>query len=266
MEKPQSIEEFYQEKFHWMPDNLKKEIGHFNVFSHESFATPASKHASYSRKDYYKVSLFKGAGRFYYADKMFEFGEAQPALTFTNPQIPYTFERLGGDISGFFCIFTDAFFGPFGHMREYPVFKPGGMPIFFLSEEQIESTRAIFLRMIEEIDSDYTYKYDLLRNLVSELVHSAVKMHPAPVRQYTGSTGTVRVATLFTELLERQFPIESPRQQIRFRQPVEFAGQLSVHVNHLNRSLKEVTGKTTSRLIADRVVQEARTLLRRTDW
>jgi len=55
-------------------------------------------------------------------------------------------------------------------------------------------------------------------------------------------------------------------QSMRLRSPVDFAEQLSVHVNHLNRSLKEITGKTTSQLIAERVSQEARVLLKRTNW
>jgi AraC-like DNA-binding protein len=39
-----------------------------------------------------------------------------------------------------------------------------------------------------------------------------------------------------------------------------------VHVNHLNRSLKEITGKTTSQLIRERVIREAKALLMHTDW
>ena len=35
MSKVESIEAFYQRKFDWMPDHLRSEIGHFNVFSLE---------------------------------------------------------------------------------------------------------------------------------------------------------------------------------------------------------------------------------------
>jgi len=38
-----------------------------------------------------------------------------------------------------------------------------------------------------------------------------------------------------------------------------------VHVNHLNRAVKETTGKNTSELIAGRVVNEAKALLKHTD-
>ena len=41
---------------------------------------------------------------------------------------------------------------------------------------------------------------------------------------------------------------------------------LAVHVNHLNKVLKENTGKTTTELITSRVVQESKILLKQTDW
>jgi AraC family transcriptional activator of pobA len=39
-----------------------------------------------------------------------------------------------------------------------------------------------------------------------------------------------------------------------------------VHVNHLNKVLKEHTGKTTTHIISSRVLQEAKILLKQTDW
>lgn len=39
-----------------------------------------------------------------------------------------------------------------------------------------------------------------------------------------------------------------------------------MHVNHLNYAVKEVTGKTTTEHIATRMVQEAKALLKHTDW
>lgn len=39
-----------------------------------------------------------------------------------------------------------------------------------------------------------------------------------------------------------------------------------MHVNHLNRSVKEVTGKPTTSHITERVINEAKALLQHTDW
>lgn len=265
MEKATTIEDFYRNKLNWMPDNLKKEIGHFNVFRLDDFVGKCAKPIPYSRKDYFKISLIIGRNKYHYADKTIEIEEN--ALLFANPQVPYNWEPLDSKQSGFFCIFTEAFFRKFTSLKlqDYPVFKPGGQPIFFLSENQVGTVTGIFQKMFTEIKSDYVYKYDSIRTLVSELIHSAQKMQPATTL-YSNSNAATRISSLFMELLERQFPIESPRQQINFRSANEFANQLAVHVNHLNRALKETTSKSTSELIAERLIQEAVTLLKHTNW
>ncbi|MEJ7677981.1 MAG: helix-turn-helix transcriptional regulator [Segetibacter sp.] len=263
MEKTSTIEDFYRHKLNWMPENLKKEIGHFNVFRLDEFTGACAKPTPYSRKDYFKISLIIGKNRIHYADKIIEMN--QPAMLFANPQIPYSWEPSEEQQSGFFCIFTEAFFNHFGSIKEYPVFKPGGNPIFFLTDKQLNAVKNIYLKMFEEIDSDYVYKYDVLRNLVFELIHAALRMQPATTL-YSSKNAASRVSSLFMELLERQFPIESPLQRINLRSAIDFANQLSVHVNHLNRALKETTGKTTSQLIGERITQEARALLKHTDW
>ena len=261
----ETLESFYKNKISWVPPNLRQEIGHFNVFNREEFCGPKSKPAPYSRRDYYKISLMIGNNRFHYADKSLEI--RGDALLFANPQVPYQCEPLEGEQSGFFCIFTESFMNRSGGIRlqDLPVFRPGGHPIFLLDEAQTAVVRDVFVRMTSEIASEYVYKYDALRNYVFELIHDAQKIEPV-TRHYEHPNASTRISTLFVELLERQFPIESPQQQVRLRKASDFAGQLSVHVNHLNRALKEVTGKTTTILIAERLVQEAKALLRHTDW
>lgn len=263
MEKALTIEDFYRKTRHWMPDSIKKEIGHFNVFKIDDFTGPSAKPIPYSRKDYFKISLIIGKNRVHYADKTIEMH--QPALLFANPQIPYNWEPLEDEQSGFFCIFTESFFNHFGNIKEYPVFKPAGNPIYFLTGEQLDAVKTIYLKMFTEIGSDYVYKYDVLRTLVFELVHAGLRMQPA-TSLYSNQNASTRISSLFMELLERQFPIESPLQRMSIRSAVDFANQLAVHVNHLNRSLKETTGKTTSQLIGERITQEAKTLLKHTEW
>jgi AraC-like DNA-binding protein len=263
MNKTETIEDFYKLKLNWMPDNLSKEMGHFNVFRLEDFVAKYAKCTPYNRKDFFKISLIIGKNRVHYADKTIEINEQ--ALFFANPQIPYNWEYLQEEQYGFFCILTETFFRHFGNIRDYPVFKPGGNPIFFLTDEALVEVKKIYLKILDEIDSDYIYKYDVIKNLVFELVHIAQKMQPATAL-YLNQNAATRISSLFTELLERQFPIESPIQRVKLRSAADFANQLSVHVNHLNRALKETTGKTTSQAIGERVIQEARALLKHTDW
>ena len=76
----------------------------------------------------------------------------------------------------------------------------------------------------------------------------------------------VRITSVFLELLERQFPIESVQAPLELKSAQDFAKQLSVHVNYLNSAVKEVTGKTTTTHISDRIITEAKALLQHTDW
>ncbi|WP_264536394.1 helix-turn-helix domain-containing protein [Flavobacterium sp. N1736] len=264
MKLTETLEDFYTIKVNGMPENLKKEIGHFNVFKLDDFVGNICKPFPYTRKDFYKISLIIGKNKVHYADKISVIEDQ--ALFFANPQIPYNWEQVDENQTGFFCIFTEAFFSQFGNLKEYPLFQPGGNPIVPISMELAESLKTVYLKMFDEINSDYAFKYDVLRNLVFEIIHLALKTQTVTTSLYSKSNATIRVSSLFLELLERQFPIESISQQINFRSPSEFASQLNVHVNHLNKALKETTGKTTSQIISERIVQEAMILLKQTNW
>jgi AraC family transcriptional regulator, transcriptional activator of pobA len=264
MEKTLTLEEFYEKKLGRSPSFLTKEIGHFNVFRSHNLVGERARLVPYSRKDYYKISLIKGRNRYHYADKTVEVPEH--TLFFGNPMIPYSYEPLEEEQQGQYCIFTDAFFNHYGNIKEYPVFKPGGNPVFILNAEQFEEIKQIYLRMEKEIETDYTYKYDVLRNLVFELIHTAMKLQPATFTLYKDTGANTRITSMFTELLERQFPIETPNQHMKLRTPTDFAEHLSVHTNHLNRAIRSISGKTTTKSIAERILQEARILLKQTDW
>lgn len=84
--------------------------------------------------------------------------------------------------------------------------------------------------------------------------------------QICSSNGALRISDMFFDLLEKQFPVSSPYSKMNCRYPVDFAAALSVHVNHLNRCLKDITGKTTSQHIADRIILEAGILLHTSKW
>jgi len=150
-------------------------------------------------------------------------------------------------------------------LDDLPIFQPGGYPIFQLTNEGVKDIEAIFKKMYQELSSDYAYKYDLLRNYVVELIHYGQKLQPA-TSLYPSHTALARVSSLFIELLERQFPIESPHQVLNLRTAADYADRLAIHVNYLNKALKENTGKTTTSLINGRIEQEAKILLKQTNW
>jgi AraC-like DNA-binding protein len=264
MNKVETIEDFYKRKFEWMPENLKNEIGHFNVFRLEPILGDKAQPVPFKRRDFYKITFVKGNSKVYYADKVVEV--KKQALSFSNPQIPYKWEHLDNIRSGAFCIFNQHFFHQFGSLSQYSVFQPNGTHLFELTDEQAKEITTLFERIFEEINSEYVHKYDVLRNIVFELLHYAMKMEPSSNFDKQQINASQRISTLFLELLERQFPIDEVHPKIQFRTASDFASQLNVHVNHLNRSVKDTTEKTTSQIIAERILQESKILLKHSAW
>ncbi|HTH83634.1 MAG TPA: helix-turn-helix domain-containing protein [Mucilaginibacter sp.] len=264
-----SVDDFYKETAALIPEGINKEIGHFNIFKTDDLFAQLKKKPNampYNRRAYYKISLISGRNKAEYADK--EIVIEKNALLFATPKIPYNWLPQDDNQSGFFCIFTDEFLIQSKSgvvLDDLPIFQPGGYPIFQLSDEEANDILQIFSKMYKEIASDYIYKYDLLRNYVLELIHYGQKLQPASAI-YPSHTASARVSSLFIELLERQFPIESPHQKLNLRTAKDYADRLSVHVNHLNKVLKENTGKTTTDIISSRIIQEAKLLLKLTDW
>lgn len=271
-----SLDQFYQQATTaldtglnaLLPPGIQKEIGHFNVFNiRELFERIREKPVMpYDRRAYYKISLISGRNRAEYADKVIEI--EQNALLFATPKVPYHWVAQDLEQAGHFCIFTEAFLLPAKSgvvLDELPIFKAGAHPVFQVSDEESAEIDAIFRKMHKEISSNYAYKYDLIRNYLLEIIHIGQKLQPVTAL-YPAHNASARVSSLFIELLERQFPIETPQQKLQLRTAKDYADRLSVHVNHLNKVLKENTGHTTTDLIGSRVTEEAKILLKQTNW
>jgi AraC-like DNA-binding protein len=263
-----SLDDFYRKTAAPLPEGLSREIGHFNVFETEKviFQDAARTVMPYTRRNYYKISWLRGRSRVEYADKVIEV--ERDGLLYATPKIPYHWIPQDGSQTGMFCIFTSDFLARQKSgviLADLPIFQPGQVPVFQLSPQEVAEMESIFRKMLRELSSDYAYKYDLLRTLVLELIHYGQKLQPLSALQTTPNASH-RISALFIELLERQFPLESTGQRLSLRTAKDYAHRLAVHVNHLNKVLKEVTGRTTTEIIAARMEQEAKILLRQTDW
>ncbi|MBE9586392.1 helix-turn-helix transcriptional regulator [Mucilaginibacter sp. JRF] len=263
-----SLEEFYRRNLAQLPTDIAKDVGHFNVFETEKLfdKNNGNRIMPYSRRAYYKISWLNGRSRAEFADKVINI--ERNALLFATPKIPYHWLPLDSDQAGMFCIFTLDFLAPGKSgviLDDLPLFQPGQLPVFQLGEQENEEIQYIFRKMLREINSDYKFKYDLLRNMVLELIHYGQKLQPMSALG-TSQNAAQRITSIFIELLERQFPIESPDQRLALRSATDYADRLALHVNHLNKVLKESTGDTTTQLITKRIMQEAKILLKQTDW
>lgn len=220
----------------------------------------------YSRKDFYKICITTGKSIIHYADRSFE--QEGTVLFFGNPHIPYSWETLSTTYIGYTVLFSEDFLKTSDRsesLQQSPLFKIGGTPILKITEPQRLFLNSIFQKMLEEQQSDYAYKDDLIRNYINLIIHEALKLQPS--EQYDQhKTAASRLAAVFLELLERQFPVETTDRPLQLKTAQDYAKSLNVHVNYLNRAVKEITGKPTTAHISERIISEAKALLQHTDW
>ena len=227
---------------------------------------PAPARFPHIRRDFYKIKLLSGArGVLSFADQ--RVAVQGPALVFVNPLIPSSWERTDGTETGFACLFTEEFIT--GQLRTasvagLPLFRAGDAPVLLLPSAVEVRLRGLFELILAELQSDYAHKYELLRNYLQIILHEALKLtagEPAADR-----SAATQLSVRFLELLERQFPLAAPGQPLPLRNAGEFARQLAVHPNHLNKAVRATTGRPTTAHIAERLVQEAQALLRHSNW
>lgn len=227
---------------------------------------PKGEPTVFGRRHYYLIILSIGESKVHYDNHTFYLNGVY--LLMLNPQMPYSTEIVSDNQTGYSCVFTESFIKPvmrLESLQQSPLFKVGETPIFKLDAQQQSVFTGILDTMITQEATDYLYKDDLMRNYIQLIVHEALQLRPAEhFMQYNNAS--LRITTHFMEMLERQFPIETPNDFLKLKTAQDYADSLSIHVNSLNRAVKEVTGKSTSTVIAERITAEAISLLRHTDW
>jgi len=243
--------------------NNELKLKGFNVYQIESDSNAMR---IYSRKDFYKICLTTGKSIIHYADRSFE--AEGTVLFFGNPHIPYSWETISRRYTGYTCLFSEAFLKASDRsesLQNSPLFKIGGTPILKITDQQRKFLNSIFQKMIDEQQTDYAYKDDLIRNYINLIIHEALKLQPSENYDQRKNAAS-RLTSVFLELLERQFPVESTDRPLQLKTAQDYATNLHVHVNYLNRAVKEVTGKPTTAHISERIISEAKALLQHTDW
>lgn len=235
----------------------------FNVYEIAGTVPPPP---AQGRRDFYKIALVTGDLTVHSGEQIID---ADGTFLFlANPHVPHSVVDRSKGEKRYACLFTEAFIA--GRERSEllhssPLFRVDGSPVIPLTGEQAAFMTGLFGQMLLVHQGDYARKDELLKTCLELLLHEALRLQPTQM-VLTPTNAATRITRLFLELLERQFPIETTAKPLQSKTASDFAQRLSVHVNYLNRAVKEVTGKPTSVHIAERVAAEAKALLQHTDW
>lgn len=222
---------------------------------------------NYSRKTFYTATLLQGAYNIEFEDKKIEI--TGNTLLFTTSKIPFGIHTVTGIYKGISCVFKEDFITKNNsgyRLLEFPIYKPGRQNIYSLTDDQAENFTAIYAKIFDEKLDNGHYKESLQRNYLLELIFNAQKLDPVASYIKKKNNTTEEIACSFIRLLESQFPIDNPQDVIKLKTAGEFAEHLALHPNYLNRQVKLSKGRTVSDIINARIEQEAKILLKLTNW
>lgn len=220
----------------------------------------------YNRKTFYTVTLLQGKYTLEFEERSIDV--SGNSLIFTSSKIPFGIHAAEGAYTGISCIFKEDFITKSNsgyRLLEFPIYKPGRQNIYSLTDEQTKRFIGIYAKIFDEKLAVGAFKDNLQRTYLLELILNAQRLDPVSSYIKTNNT-TEEIACSFIRLLESQFPIESAQDIIRLKTAKDFADDLSLHPNYLNRQVKLSKGRTVSEIIAARMVQESKILLKVTNW
>lgn len=220
---------------------------------------------NYTRKTFYTATLLHGNYSLEFEDKTIAVNG--DTLILTSTKIPFGIHPKE-TFSGVSCIFKEDFITKNNcgyRLLEFPIYKPGQQNIYSLTAKQVKHFVGIYSKIFDEKLANSAFIQSLQRNYLLELIFNAQKLNPISAYVKKNNT-TEEIACSFIRLLESQFPIDTPQDVIRLKSAGEFAEHLSLHPNYLNRQVKLSKGRTVSEIIHARVEQEAKILLKLTNW
>jgi len=191
----------------------------------------------------------------------------RPALFFASPLASYAYESLQDRRWGYWCVFTKEFLAaadPSGRLRAYPQLAPASTMLLFPGPEQLAVIKLLFGQLTAAVNARFAFSNEMIFNYIQLLIFEGMKGTPlsTPAGQ---PDAAARITRQFLQLLESQFPIQSPDRPMQLRKPLDFARRLAIHVNHLNATVRNMTGQTTTQHIAAAKIAEAKALLRHSD-
>jgi AraC family transcriptional activator of pobA len=206
----------------------------FNVHEHPAGGYPP---LSFERRDFYKVVLATGDVTIWYGDQTIDINDT--FLFFSNPRVPYSVEQRSIQKNSYGCVFNESFIVSrelVEILQNLSLFNYDGVPVVPINKEQSDFIAGIFQRMLTIHLGNYEYKDAILRSCLEVIIHEAVR-----IQSQTGGkkkNAATRITHSFVELLERQFPIENTEFPLKLRTAQDFAQNLNVHINYMNRAVK----------------------------
>ncbi|MEJ1242314.1 helix-turn-helix transcriptional regulator [Chryseolinea sp. T2] len=215
------------------------------------------------RLDLYSIQLLT-AGEGLYVLGSREHYVHKNMLVFTSPNIITSWAASVDTNEGFGCIFSDIFFTADRTNKQYladlPFFQMGENQVLCLSDEQTADFKELFALMHREQSAHSSS--DVIRGYLQVLVAKALTVYNLTATRGAASLAGSRILKTFIESYMNDFNVIRHGGEIKVRKVSEYADRLGISQNHLNDTVKSITGKSAGQLMREQIVKQASMCLR----
>jgi AraC-like DNA-binding protein len=214
---------------------------------HHHFATTPHKH------DFYLIVLFtKGSGTH---EIDFNRYAIKPGSVFMMSPGQMHNWTVSKDIDGYVFFHTKNFYNKgytTANVNNYPFFQSiHNPPLVVLNKEDTKKMSSQFKELIEEHEQTKVLKFEKIHCLIN-LIYIELSRHYLPGVKITNENYLLKIR-LLEHLIDQHFKLK--------KYPHAYAAMMNLSEKHLNRMSKECLNKTTTDLIAERVILEAKRML-----
>ncbi|GLB48552.1 helix-turn-helix domain-containing protein [Neptunitalea lumnitzerae] len=220
-------------------------------------------HVPFGHRDYYKVTLCKNEATITYAEKIVHINK--PAVIFTEPGTPYAWDSKEPLLESYRCVFNETFAQRNNRaLLNFSVFQPGKQKIIFIEEAQLPKLEGYFKDIKDILATNYSFAEEKVFALIQLIIYEVLPKCPEVIDGKSLKKDSL--SNRFFKILEDHFSLLDDDTPLLYKTPSDYSNMLAVHPNHLNRVLKKSTGKTTSILISERVIEKANEFLMHSEW
>lgn len=236
--------------------------GYFDLLLWENLQKDVFACERLQRKPFYKIALLNGKA--IYDSKGRQISVSGNTIVFTSPLSRFSFKTEDENFDGRYCVCSESFLKGTSRLslNNWPVFKDRGIYVKSLNHKEYHELLHLFNDIEHEYQSDYPFKNELIKNRIFDVIHYIQKLDKNLFRGTPAPEESLEER--FFQILENAFISIRPEMPLEDKSPAYFAQILATSVDHLNKTMKRVTGKTTVSLIHERILEEANVLLKHT--
>jgi AraC family transcriptional regulator, transcriptional activator of pobA len=221
------------------------------------------------RLDFYMIFIMtRGEGIHTFGPK--EYYIRKNTLCFVSPDMVSSWRAEMDEQQGYFITFSESFFSQGCEnkrfLQELPFFQLDGHAVLTLSDEQTQYYLTIFQFMYDEYHNGNSYSSDILRAQLQLILHKAnAQLKTETVFNEIGNHAGLRLVKAFKALYLRDFHSLGKGKGLMLKKVADYANELGVSQNHLNDTIKLITGRSAGQLIRHQLTNHATMCLMHAD-